>query len=340
MFRHNFRPWGLLNWVLDRLPDDHPWDLIGCLSTEERCLGTLNELHLRGKLASLRFLRISDPPSKFTDRANELFVENTLRFKAIVGNSDDIQDHELFEPYGLYIESVKEFLSVSDGNIILDISSFPKRFFFPILKILMESTSLINNLLVTYAIPDSYSSGYLAEDPEEIRTLPLFDYASYPLVDIKMAFVGIGFLTLGLPELLHQYKDLSVKYFFPFPPGPPAYHRNLEFIHQINQEFPIIGHSKHKLYNINAHDASDAFDYICAQTTNSQFKAIFAPYGPKPISLAMCIYAILTKSAVYYTQPRAYNPEYSKGIKIVNGLPEIYTYCLRLDGRDLYQINT
>lgn len=67
-------------------------------------------------------------------------------------------------------------------------------------------------------------------------------------------------------------------------------------------------------------------------------KALLAPYGPKPMSVGMAIYATMTESPVYYTQPKIYHPDYSAGISILNGRPEIYTYCLKLGGRNLFQI--
>ena len=83
-------------------------------------------------------------------------------------------------------------------------------------------------------------------------------------------------------------------------------------------------------------DTSDAFDILMNMTGDGERRALMAPYGPKPISLAMCIYAIKHKAPVYYTQPRAYHPEYSTGVSKVNSQPEIYAYCLRLEGKDLY----
>jgi len=56
------------------------------------------------------------------------------------------------------------------------------------------------------------------------------------------------------------------------------------------------------------------------------------------MSLAMCIFATLTNSAVYYIQPRVYNPAYSFGVNYRSGVREIYCYCVRLQGQDLYAL--
>jgi hypothetical protein len=54
------------------------------------------------------------------------------------------------------------------------------------------------------------------------------------------------------------------------------------------------------------------------------------------MSIAMCLYANLTDSPVYYSQPKVYHPEYSIGVQVRDGEAEIYAYCIRLSGRDLY----
>ena len=58
----------------------------------------------------------------------------------------------------------------------------------------------------------------------------------------------------------------------------------------------------------------------------------------KPMSVAMCIFAALTDSQVFYTQPTVYHPDYSFDIASRDGHPEIYTYCIRLEGRDLFSV--
>ena len=219
-------------------------------------------------------------------------------------------------------------------QIIIDISSLPKRFFFPIIRRCLQSDK-VTDLLVTYTIPAKYSQGPLAEDPDDVLPLPLFDDQDPKKSPPQFAFIGIGFLTLRLIELLKDYPNTSVKLFFPFPPGPPNFQRNQRILNEIMQ---AIETPRPNIIRVNAYDTSESFDYICKITTKGQKKAIMAPYGPKPISMAMCIYAALTDSAVYYSQPRVYNPEYCQGIKCINGKAEIYTYCLRLNGNNFYSI--
>jgi hypothetical protein len=39
-----------------------------------------------------------------------------------------------------------------------------------------------------------------------------------------------------------------------------------------------------------------------------------APFGPKPHTLGMTLFAMKHGCGLYYTQPKSYHPDYSKGI--------------------------
>jgi hypothetical protein len=51
-----------------------------------------------------------------------------------------------------------------------------------------------------------------------------------------------------------------------------------------------------------------------------------APFGPKPHSLGMALFAIRHDSGLYYTQPKSYNPNYSKG------QGDSWAYVVKWDG--------
>lgn len=86
------------------------------------------------------------------------------------------------------------------------------------------------------------------------------------------------------------------------------------------------------IVRLNTSDVSDVFNHILSITDNGREPAIFAPYGPKPLSIAMALFSSLTNSPVYYTQPKKYNPEYSKGKGTVNA------YVLKQNGKSLYEL--
>ena len=335
MLGNHFRPWGQLAWIFNKI-QNKKWSLLGCLSTEERCLASFHLIKAYDHLGNLFFLQINDPPSKFTKITSEILEKRRRDFISLGGKTSEIEEHELFENYNKLVDSIEQFIKKSTGNIIMDISYFPKRFFFPIVRLLMRSSE-IENLIITYTVPEKYSQNDLAEDPQTWLPLPLFGPQKFPEPEVKVALVGVGFIAFGLPELLrNEYSKASVKLFFPFPPGPPTYQRTWEFVRQIEKYFPL--QSSNQIIRVGALDVSTTFSHICNETSDGTKNAIFAPYGPKPISLAMCVYASLTNSPVYYTQPKTYNPDYCTGIKYINGIPEIYGYSLRLGGRNFYFI--
>ena len=78
-------------------------------------------------------------------------------------------------------------------------------------------------------------------------------------------------------------------------------------------------------------------------TNEGHRHAVLAPFGPKPLSLAMCMYGIDCRRRKWpveigYTQPTAYSDEYSTGVALRDGEPVIHAYCLKLDGRNLYEV--
>lgn len=289
----------------------------------------------RGELVNATLFRVQDPiPSRHSTATQMKLQDRAKEFEGLGGNLGDVEEHDLFERTERIVESVKRFLNKGTENLIFDISSLPKRFFFPIVRLILQNRQ-VTNVIVTYTVPERYSAEPLSEDPEPWRNIPLFA-PPYPEPEPKVFLVAMGFETLGLPGLLgDDFHSVSVKLIFPFPPGPPNFQRTWEFVRSLERNLP---QSKLEPIRVDARDASDAFNHICSATDHGSQYTIFAPYGPKPISLAIAIYATMQQSAVYYTQPRVYNPDYCRGVARVNELPATYAYCLRLSGADLYSV--
>lgn len=156
--------------------------------------------------------------------------------------------------------------------------------------------------------------------------------SNYRKTSLDLAIVGVGFAPLGLGDLLiGQYKDAEVKLLFPHPPGPPNYRRNWDFVRKIVSSFPSV--SLNEMQRVHALDVSDAFDKICQLTNYGNYSTILAPYGSKPISLAMALYSIEQGVAAYYTQPRFYSANYSSGIK------ETYGYWIVKSNTKLFKVS-
>jgi hypothetical protein len=329
-----FRPWGPLPWLLEKLHVSK-WSLLGCLSYEDRCLAALEVLSTARKDGFTRFILIQDPPSRYSNIAATKIADRTTEFAAFGHSGSSIETHDLFERTERLVAAVREFVAQAGRRVIFDISSFPKRVFIPILKLLLGAAD-IDDLIITYSLPSEYTAEPLAEDPEPWRHIPLFA-PPFPEPKVDVLLVAIGFEALGLPELLeHDYHEVESKFLFPFPPGPPAFQRTWQFMRKIEAGGPP---NRREPIRVNALDVSDAFDHILSVSDNGKRYTILAPYGPKPLSAAMAIYASITGVPVYYTQPRVYNPAYSSGIQRVGIHPECYGYCLRLGGKSLYAVS-
>lgn len=322
-----FRPWGELEWLLSKSRSEK-WHVIGCASFEERCYGLQSRLPNDAVVSSLYFNILppvsSDRPSQ-TDKMNNSI--NELKKAGV--NKNEILEVKLHDSIDKFIAPLDEFLNLANGNIVLDISSQPKRFFFPILKRIMQFSNL-NNLIVCYTKAEKYTDGELSWDPADWSHIPMYMSSEYRDTKTDLAIIGVGFVPLGLPDLLiGQYQNAEVKLLFPHPPGPPNYQRNWDFVRRIIDSYPKL--SLNDMQRVHALDMSDAFDKICQITNNGAYKSILAPYGPKPISLAMALYAIAEGSPVYYTQPSYYSADYSSGIK------ETYAYWVVKSGTNLYK---
>jgi hypothetical protein len=254
------------------------------------------------------------------------------------GDSKSISDHNLLEAAYLLEEELGRFLQGSKSNVILDMTSLPKRFFFPAIKTLLRFQSpRLSNILLTYARPLRYNMGRLAENYSNWDHLPSFS-GKYNPRDGRpnILIVSIGFEELGLHEhLMKLNPDERVRLLLPFPAPVQRYQRTWELLRKLEK-----GRSKDtfEIHRVGANDVSDAFDTILRITGGGEKLSILAPFGPKPVSAAICIFAELTGSAVFYTQPTAYHPDYSIGESIVNGKPEVFAYCIRVGGRDLYSL--
>jgi len=109
------------------------------------------------------------------------------------------------------------------------------------------------------------------------------------------------------------------------------------FLRRLETEIENRNPGRDDRWHIHLYDCPAMFDALRTFTNNGKRTSALAPYGPKTMSLAMCLFAYSAERAglpsvpVYYTQPRRYALRYSEGIKMVDGRPDIQAYCLRID---------
>lgn len=341
MTDETYRPWGQLQWLMEKLPIED-WSLLGTLSTEDRCTAAFTEL--APKISQKTFLKILDPQMSPIDEFEKRFRKNKkVLSEAGLDQEKEIDDVELMETSDVIERRFKTFFDSATDNIILDISSMPKRWFFPIMRNLLKDDQNPKTIVVCYSVAQKYGND-LSSDLEALKALPTFDN-DLPIEDQEYdeLIVGVGFAPLGLKELFGYDID-KVRYLFPFPPGPPNYSRNWDFLRNLEDEFEERSRNVNTRWHINTYGIPDAFEAMCRATENGERTSALAPFGPKTHSLAMCLFALSVEKAkkvlvpVYYTQPQRYFPDYSEGIASINGQPDVKAYCIRLNGRNLYEV--
>ena len=328
-FNFTLMPWGDAEWVLDKLPHEPDWSFIGCLSPEERCVSAPTYF----PNSSFLFVEIVEPSSPYHDSALSLLADRRKVLENICPKIEFLESIELLSSPLAWAEDIRTFVEKSNGKVVLDISCFPKRFFFYLLKDLLLNDT-VEDFLVSYSAAESYFEGELAEEALSNSFLPSFQSTQHPPKDPDIALIGVGFMPFTMPDdIKAQYGSTDVALIFPYPSTAPSYQRSWEFLRQVENVFhsDLIGGSK--ICRVAPLDAPNALAHINMLTHDGEKFAIFAPYGPKPHSMAMCIYATLNECPVIYTQPVVYRPDYSIGIAKSNGAPITKLYCLKLAGK-------
>lgn len=323
----NFRPWGDINWALS-LSTKKNWHFIGVLGTEERSLCSWIYLKALGLLNSQSIIQINDVDSeKYRHLTNEAIKNRRSAFEANGGNINTIYEYPLMTE----LFNIKNIATMPDSvdSIILDITSFPKRFFFLILKTILQNKN-IKNVLLTYTSPESYVDDSLYEDIESWKNLPGFGGIEKP----DYWIVSVGFLMESLRREIKENPANQIKILIPFPAPISILKRTWHSIAQLEDGFDKSRFDKHRVDTL---DISAAYDEI--HRIAGQKSIAFAPFGPKTTSVAMCLYSLNNpdKTSVFYPQPMIYHPNYSIGIR--NNTPEtaITGYWIKHEGELLYR---
>ncbi len=329
-------PWGRLDWVLDRLAAG-PWDLLGALSNEERCTAVPKLLRGRGCLNEVDLIDVNEPPGHRQAQAlKDAKALRALKIAELLPTAT-ISALPLLVAYGEIVRLVQQAVARGGGHMIIDITALPKRFFFPAIKIALRS-SCVQDIVVAYAHAERYAAEPLHEDAMAPEYLPLFSPAVAVEQNADCHIVGLGFEAPGLIQVLEGGEVGEVEFLFPLPAPPPLFGRNWDALrHAVRSTDPT--RTRHT--GVSGSDVAAVFDELCSCTRQGQRRAMLAPYGPKPVSLAMCLFALAVgseRAAVIYTQPKYYHPHYSNGIAIDRDGPVIYGYPIRLDGRDIFTV--
>ena len=338
MINGHLRPWGRPAWLFG-MPSIRAceWFLIGCVSTQNRCQSVLLHNNRSLKIARAGFIEVTDGESVFSQASAERVRANRLGINRIIPPNSEIITIGLLDPILMIKNKISQWVAISGGNIVFDVSTFPERFCFPILRWLTESRD-IKSLVVTYMLPERYTNFDLGYDSQDWGQLPTFvKETPFKSSSVEHVIVGVGFLPYSLPDWLkktYESPDFKITLLLPFPAPPSNVNRAWEFVRRIEKDLKL--KDDRQIARISAHDLCGAYQRIEGITRTGRSSAVFAPYGPKTHSIAMCLHALKYSSEVYFTQPTYYHPEYSTGIEMHAGVPSGYAYAVRIDGNDFY----
>lgn len=328
-----YRPWGPVDWALS-LSSPKPWRFIGAIGTEERSLTTWEHMRGLGVVGSEHFAEIVDIDSdKYRERTRVAIETRRARFTQLGGSASQVERLELMAELFLINAFSQRAISAAT-SVVLDITSFPKRFFFPILRVL-ERNPIVQNLLVTYTSPAGYAPDDepLYEDIEPWRVLPGFGAA---VTSGTQWVVSVGFLVESLRLHIGSDPNVKMKLLIPFPAPLSALRRTWESVANLERDH---NDGRFEKFRVEPLDMSAAFDRIRQLAGNPEKPLAFAPFGPKPTSAAMCLYAMQRQgSSVHYPQPTVYHPEYSCGIRNNNAATAVSAYWVKHEGERLYAI--
>ena len=326
-----YRPWGLLDWTL-ALATQQSWTFMGALGTEERSLAAWRWLRQISRVSYCRLLEIHDLPSHHTPVAQQLLQERKREFLNSGGTVEAVgAPLDLLTELHRITAVARNVEARASTSLILDITSLPKRFSFPLLRYL-EKSKRVRNLVLTYTVPKKYIEDEpLSKNATDWLNLPGFQGEAGKQ---ETLVVSVGFMVESLQNHISTInKRESVKVLIPFPAPVSALRRTWESIYHLES-----GRSREKFehHRVASTDLPAAFDRIVSLARASSCKLAFAPFGPKPISAAICLFATRSNCSVYYPQPRIYNPRYSTGVGDIYGKSAVYAYWLKHNGKSLY----
>jgi hypothetical protein len=324
-----YRPWGLLDWSLG-ITSQRKWLFVGALGAEGRSLAAWQWLRELGHEQDRHLVEIEPiGPSRFHARTIDRLEKQRQAFNGLNGKPSEITQVPLLTELHR-IDAIAAKLEQQSPSIILDISCLPKRFFFPFLRSFYKCDT-VRDLVLTYTLPGRYDL-CLTENAGPWEHLPGFPGAGQKS---ELLIVSVGFLVESLQQNLSSLEDhKAIQLLIPFPAAPSSVRRSWQALYNIRAgpRDPL----KFTTHRIGAADISGTFDLIKRLAASHAEPASFAPFGPKPMSAAMCLYATQNNSAVYYPQPRYYNPDYSVEVACVHGKRLVYAYWIKHDGTSLY----
>jgi len=318
-------PWGLLDNIAQRYLAGRRFTVVGCVSFEERCVRVPVVMASSQERAKTIMVRVNPTEGAYPDNSLELARRMDVHESLLAAESDYTQlEAPLLATEDELIDLADNLLAELDcETMLLDISCFPKRFFCFLLKQLLRASE-VSTLVVSYtqARPGGYAAGRLSLDPIASDHLPGF---APMIADADTLVIAMGFEPLSLASVVELYgKQQRPKLLFSFPANGRSFRRQWDTARQIfNGDVRAFAPGSTAV--IAAWDAEQVFEQLERWNTDSA-GLILGPFGAKPHTLGMALFAIQESATLYYTQPKAYSPDYSVGYA------ETWAYVIKRDG--------
>jgi hypothetical protein len=199
-------------------------------------------------------------------------------------------------------------------TIVLDITALPKRYFCFFLRRLLTSHA-VKNIIITYteAGEEGYTTQHLAEDVMSPDTFPGF--AGSLRNDQADLVVSVGFEVLGLRSLivsLQREAQRDLRMILPFPAPIETVRRQWNTLRKIMENDP--NNLRKSNVPIVATWDTELVYRTLTRWRSDEILLSLAPFGPKPHPLAMALFAIKYDASLWYTQPKVYHYDYTRGI--------------------------
>lgn len=321
-------PWGNLDRIASIFLNKKPIAIFGCLSSEDRCRAVPEFFADSSKFqnTSTLLLQVDDPKEAFPDHSEEIQKKIDLNIKLLEKNevSFSKKKAKLLDDESRMVKILNEFqTNYLCSTLILDISTLPKRFYALFLKRLVKSNQP-ENIIVTYSQPaqNGYptSKEHLAEDIQPCSHLPGF--APSPGEEGCTVVISLGFEKFNIESILSSYRDNNyAKFLLNFPPNGEYFRRQWKILRDVIGSWEMRKH----IEVISALDVEQVF--LTLEHLHKDYnRLILAPFGPKPHTLGMILFAIKYDCGLIYSQPQSYNPNYSIGIG------QSWSYVVKWDG--------
>lgn len=324
------RPTSRLSQVLASFRDT-AWDVIGALGTEQRSLFVPECMLLpEVKCRSVRLLEVVDEhDSPFALSAAERRALHWRRF----ADSSVVSRHPspLLARASAIQRHIRSILVSCHRALLVDVSGLPKRYFFPLLREVVAETDF-RDIVVSYTPAAHYGKPgeQLSIDPGEFAALPTFG-SEEDTSNPERVVVAAGLQFLGLLQILgtSAVQRVKIDTIIPFPTPNDQLRGVRDFVNALTSTNK---HNRPRQKAISPIGMWEAYRFL---TGIQERRTWLLPFGPKPISVAMALAAIRHDWPVWYTQPRAYRPDYSYGVSS-SPSPVSWAWVLRSRGEDFF----